>query len=184
VLHPYEARYTGATLISMKDKQINTRAINIVLRSFIPLSWDGEAQEGGVTAVRAWGSANRGQKDDVSRATAKRFGAPKILDPKLRPEDFRMRTTELWKMRTKGLRADSVCATVSRLEWRSAAVFGIHPAGSTFGRVVTRTPVHSRSVRTTGIRPSVWGLSEEDSWQRFDSSTDGIGGRSWGQSVA
>src|ERR1017187_8801509 len=33
VLHPYEARYTGATLISMKDKQIYTRAINIVLRS-------------------------------------------------------------------------------------------------------------------------------------------------------
>ena len=33
VLHPYEARYTGATLISMKDKQIYTRAINIVLGS-------------------------------------------------------------------------------------------------------------------------------------------------------
>ena len=33
VLHPYEARYTGATLISMRDKQIYTRAINIVLRS-------------------------------------------------------------------------------------------------------------------------------------------------------
>ncbi|MGA2713125.1 MAG: GTPase domain-containing protein [Bryobacteraceae bacterium] len=33
VLHPYEARYTGATLISMKDKQIYTRAINIALRS-------------------------------------------------------------------------------------------------------------------------------------------------------
>src|ERR1019366_2041573 len=33
VLHPYEARYTGATLISMKDKQIYTRAINIVLRA-------------------------------------------------------------------------------------------------------------------------------------------------------
>jgi len=33
VLHPYDARYTGATLISMKDKQIYTRAINIVLRS-------------------------------------------------------------------------------------------------------------------------------------------------------
>jgi len=33
VLHPYEARYTGATLISMKNKQIYTRAINIVLRS-------------------------------------------------------------------------------------------------------------------------------------------------------
>jgi hypothetical protein len=33
VLHPYEARYTGATLISMKDKQVYTRAINIVLRS-------------------------------------------------------------------------------------------------------------------------------------------------------
>jgi len=33
VLHPYEARYTGATLISMKNKQIYTRAINIVFRS-------------------------------------------------------------------------------------------------------------------------------------------------------
>jgi hypothetical protein len=33
VLHPYGAQYTGATLISMKDKQIYTRAINIVLRS-------------------------------------------------------------------------------------------------------------------------------------------------------
>ena len=33
VLHPYEVRYTGATLISMKDKQIYTRAINIALRS-------------------------------------------------------------------------------------------------------------------------------------------------------
>ncbi len=33
VLHPYEARYTGATLISMKNKQIYTRAINEVLRS-------------------------------------------------------------------------------------------------------------------------------------------------------
>ncbi len=33
VLHPYEARYTGATLISMKNKQIYTRAINDVLRS-------------------------------------------------------------------------------------------------------------------------------------------------------
>jgi len=33
VLHPYEAVYTGATLISMKNKQIYTRAINNVLRS-------------------------------------------------------------------------------------------------------------------------------------------------------
>jgi len=33
VLHPYEAGYTGATLISMKNKQIYTRAINNVLRS-------------------------------------------------------------------------------------------------------------------------------------------------------
>jgi tRNA U34 5-carboxymethylaminomethyl modifying GTPase MnmE/TrmE len=33
VLHPYEARYTGVTLISMKNKQIYTRAINDVLRS-------------------------------------------------------------------------------------------------------------------------------------------------------
>ena len=33
VLHPYEARYTGATLISMKDRQIYTHAINIVLGS-------------------------------------------------------------------------------------------------------------------------------------------------------
>ena len=33
VLHPYEARYTGATLISMKNKQIYTRAINIVFRA-------------------------------------------------------------------------------------------------------------------------------------------------------
>jgi hypothetical protein len=33
VLHPYEAGYTGATLISMKNKQIYTRAINDVLRS-------------------------------------------------------------------------------------------------------------------------------------------------------
>lgn len=30
VLHPYEDRYTGATLISMKNKQIYTRAINTV----------------------------------------------------------------------------------------------------------------------------------------------------------
>jgi len=33
VLHPYEMRYTGATLISMKNKQIYTRAINIVFRA-------------------------------------------------------------------------------------------------------------------------------------------------------
>jgi hypothetical protein len=33
VLHPYEAGYTGATLISMKNKQIYTRAINNALRS-------------------------------------------------------------------------------------------------------------------------------------------------------
>jgi hypothetical protein len=33
VLHPFEAAYTGATLISMKNKQIYTRAINDVLRS-------------------------------------------------------------------------------------------------------------------------------------------------------
>jgi GTPase SAR1 family protein len=33
VLHPYEARYTGATLISMKNKQIYTLAIHDVLRS-------------------------------------------------------------------------------------------------------------------------------------------------------
>jgi hypothetical protein len=33
VLHPYEAGYTGATLISMKNKQIYARAINDVLRS-------------------------------------------------------------------------------------------------------------------------------------------------------
>lgn len=33
VLHPYETRYTGATLISMKNKQIYTRAINIVFRA-------------------------------------------------------------------------------------------------------------------------------------------------------
>jgi hypothetical protein len=33
VLHPYEARYTGATLISMKNKQIYTVAINHALRS-------------------------------------------------------------------------------------------------------------------------------------------------------
>jgi len=33
VLHPYEAQYTGATLISMKNKHIYTRAINDVLRS-------------------------------------------------------------------------------------------------------------------------------------------------------
>lgn len=33
VLHPYEAKYTGATLISMKNKQIYTRAMNDVLRS-------------------------------------------------------------------------------------------------------------------------------------------------------
>lgn len=33
VLHPYEARYTGATLISMKSKQIYTRAINDALGS-------------------------------------------------------------------------------------------------------------------------------------------------------
>jgi len=33
VLQPYEARYTGATLISMKNKQIYTRAINMVFRA-------------------------------------------------------------------------------------------------------------------------------------------------------
>jgi hypothetical protein len=33
VLHPYEAGYTGATLISMKNNQIYTRAIHNVLRS-------------------------------------------------------------------------------------------------------------------------------------------------------
>jgi hypothetical protein len=33
VLHPYEASYTGATLISMKNKQIYSRAINDVLGS-------------------------------------------------------------------------------------------------------------------------------------------------------
>lgn len=33
VLHPYELSYTGATLISMKNKQIYTRAINDALRS-------------------------------------------------------------------------------------------------------------------------------------------------------
>ena len=33
VLHPYEDRYTGATLISMKNKQIYTRAINTVFRA-------------------------------------------------------------------------------------------------------------------------------------------------------
>jgi GTPase SAR1 family protein len=33
VLHPYQAAYTGATLISMKNKQIYARAINNVLRS-------------------------------------------------------------------------------------------------------------------------------------------------------
>lgn len=33
VLHPYEGRYTGATLISMKNKQIYTRGINLVFRA-------------------------------------------------------------------------------------------------------------------------------------------------------
>jgi hypothetical protein len=33
VLHPYEARYSGATLISMKNGQIYARAINHALRS-------------------------------------------------------------------------------------------------------------------------------------------------------
>jgi GTPase Era involved in 16S rRNA processing len=33
VLHPYEARYTGATLISMKNKQIYTCAVNDALRA-------------------------------------------------------------------------------------------------------------------------------------------------------
>jgi hypothetical protein len=33
VLHPYEASYTGATLISMKNKQIYTRSINGALRA-------------------------------------------------------------------------------------------------------------------------------------------------------
>jgi len=33
VLHPFETRYTGATLISMKNKQIYTRAIHDALRS-------------------------------------------------------------------------------------------------------------------------------------------------------
>jgi len=33
VLHPYDAQYTGATLISMKNKQIYTRAIQDALRA-------------------------------------------------------------------------------------------------------------------------------------------------------
>jgi hypothetical protein len=33
LLHPYEGRYTGATLISMKDKQIYTAGINLVFRA-------------------------------------------------------------------------------------------------------------------------------------------------------
>jgi len=33
LLHPYEGRYTGATLISMKNKQIYTAAINLVFRA-------------------------------------------------------------------------------------------------------------------------------------------------------
>jgi len=33
ILHPYDARYTGATLISMRNKQIYTRAIQEALRS-------------------------------------------------------------------------------------------------------------------------------------------------------
>jgi len=33
VLHPYGQHYTGATLISMKNKQIYTRAINLVFRA-------------------------------------------------------------------------------------------------------------------------------------------------------
>jgi hypothetical protein len=33
VLHPYESKYTGATLISMKNHQIYTRAINTVFRA-------------------------------------------------------------------------------------------------------------------------------------------------------
>ncbi len=33
VLQPYQARYTGATLISMRNKQIYTRAINVVFRA-------------------------------------------------------------------------------------------------------------------------------------------------------
>ena len=33
ILHPYDARYTGATLISMKNQQIYTRAIQDALRA-------------------------------------------------------------------------------------------------------------------------------------------------------
>lgn len=42
VLHPYDARYTGATLISMKNKQIYTRAIQDALRSVYGAFHDAE----------------------------------------------------------------------------------------------------------------------------------------------
>ena len=45
VLHPYEARYAGATLISMKNKQIYTRAIHDVLRSVYSAFADGAEQQ-------------------------------------------------------------------------------------------------------------------------------------------
>jgi tRNA U34 5-carboxymethylaminomethyl modifying GTPase MnmE/TrmE len=45
VLHPYEARYTGATLISMRNKQIYTRAINDVLRSVYSAFYESAEQE-------------------------------------------------------------------------------------------------------------------------------------------
>jgi len=44
VLHPYEACYTGATLISMKNKQIYTRAINIVFRAVYSAFYEGVAR--------------------------------------------------------------------------------------------------------------------------------------------
>jgi hypothetical protein len=45
VLHPYEAKYTGATLISMKSKQIYTRAIHGVLRAVYSAFHEGARHE-------------------------------------------------------------------------------------------------------------------------------------------
>jgi len=44
VLQPYEASYAGATLISMKNKQIYTRAINIVFRAVYSAFHETEAR--------------------------------------------------------------------------------------------------------------------------------------------
>ena len=90
VLHPYEARYTGATLISMKNKQIYSRAINDALRSVYSAFHERAKRKKGVIAMRAyWILPNRAQKDDLLASDGETIlPLRQILDPKLRPEGF------------------------------------------------------------------------------------------------